>query len=282
MLPAQTLPTPIAPPLLLVPPADLFKRRANRLRQLAHGHSLGPWLSWLADMSDAQQVVLDQLPAPPDNTWPESTVLSGAVPAAYGKLLTALPALPGGRAVGAVPSDDLARSIESNLQLATGEIIAAGRDINDLLVAAAMQAVWSAAARHAAPPGSGLTHGETCPHCGSVALGSIVLAGEGKGGLRYQECCLCATRWNAVRARCTLCTDGAVVNYLSLEGENGAVSAETCDNCHGYAKIFFEAKDGQLDPTADDLATLALDVLVGEHGYARGAPNLLLCEGEAA
>ena len=36
-------------------------------------------------------------------------------------------------------------------------------------------------------------------------------------------------------------------------------------------------KDGcQDDPVADDLATLALDMLVDEAGYVRSGPNLLL------
>ncbi len=107
-------------------------------------------------------------------------------------------------------------------------------------------------------------------------------AGDGAAGLRYLECSLCATRWNAVRARCTLCTEGSRVDYLGLEGSSGAVQAETCEHCHGYIKTFFQDKDGNVDPLADDLATLALDVLVGEQGYARALPNLFLGEGEAA
>ena len=36
-----------------------------------------------------------------------------------------------------------------------------------------------------------------------------------------------------------------------------------------------------LDPTADDLATLALDLLVDEQGYARSGPNLLFHPGSS-
>jgi FdhE protein len=35
----------------------------------------------------------------------------------------------------------------------------------------------------------------------------------------------------------------------------------------------------QADPYADDLATLGLDVMVGETGWARHAPNPLLLVG---
>ncbi|THF65219.1 formate dehydrogenase accessory protein FdhE [Pseudothauera rhizosphaerae] len=272
MLAEQTLPSRIAPPLLLAPPADLFIRRAARLRHLAAGHALAPWLGWLAELCTAQQQVLDQLSVA---AGAAPAALREAVPAAYAALLSATPDAPP-----ALAPEALGRRIERNLLLAAGEAVAAGRDLDDLVVAAAMQAVWTAAARRAGEPAANPSNAESCPHCGSAAVGSIVLAGDGKEGLRYQECCLCATRWNVVRARCTLCADGAVVDYLSLDGGNGAIAAETCDHCHGYAKICFAAKDRDADPFADDLATLALDVLVGEQGHARAAPNLFLCEGE--
>ncbi len=35
-----------------------------------------------------------------------------------------------------------------------------------------------------------------------------------------------------------------------------------------------------MDPVADDLGSLALDILVGEQGYARAAPNLFLGDAE--
>lgn len=265
MLPEQKLPSSLAPPLLLMPPADLFARRAQRLRQLASNHTQHLWLSWLAELCVAQQLAFERLPSPSatDREDQVSAVFAALAPASV--LATA----------------PLASRIESNLRLARGEIAAAGRDRDDLLVGAAMQVVWADQARRAEAPVNNPANVENCPCCGSAATGSIVLAGDGKGGLRYQECCLCATRWNFGRARCTLCPDGAVVHYLSLEGAHQAVGAETCDRCHGYAKIFFQAKDNAVEPLADDLATLALDVLVGEQGYGRGSPNLFLCEGEA-
>ena len=61
-----------------------------------------------------------------------------------------------------------------------------------------------------------------------------------------------------------------------LEGSNGAVRAETCDNCKSYLKIVYQEKDPYVDPVADDLATLALDILVDEAGFERSGPNLLL------
>ena len=64
-----------------------------------------------------------------------------------------------------------------------------------------------------------------------------------------------------------------------LYGDAGAVKAETCDECGTYAKLFYEAKDPGIDPYADDLASLALDLMVSEAGWARHAPNPLLLVG---
>ena len=61
-----------------------------------------------------------------------------------------------------------------------------------------------------------------------------------------------------------------------IEGDSGAVKAETCDECQSYAKMLYQARDMDLDPYADDLATLGLDILVAEAGWSRHAPNPLL------
>jgi len=176
--------------------------------------------------------------------------------------------------------------LERSQRHARGEAIDTARDAIDVLIGAAWQVQATAAALATPLPaaGAGAAVQATqahCPCCGSLAHGSLLQAGDGVGGLRYQECSACGTRWHAVRARCTVCDDGEVVNYLSLESEQAAVAAETCDACHGYSKVFFQTRDAAVEPLADDLATLALDVLVGEQGYARAAPNLLLAEGEA-
>ena len=55
-----------------------------------------------------------------------------------------------------------------------------------------------------------------------------------------------------------------------------SVKAETCESCHGYVKILHQHKEPALDPVADDVATLALDLLLRELGYRRGAVNPFL------
>lgn len=48
---------------LFLPGRDLFARRAERLRQLSKGHSLGEYFAFLAILADAQQDALDQFPS---------------------------------------------------------------------------------------------------------------------------------------------------------------------------------------------------------------------------
>jgi len=286
-LPPQVLPSTTTPPALLLPAAGLFARRALRLRHLARGHSMADWLNWLAELADAQQESLDTLA---DTGLRASQPLSldqaplhadlAVLQQNWRTVHTELSAII--KEAAPAEANALQKKATACLALAAGQGRLAERDAADLLVAAALQVAWTGAARHLglAQTSSSLGDRETCPCCGSLPVGSIVIAGEGMAGLRYLECSLCATRWNAVRARCTLCDEGSVVNYLGLEGSSGAIQAETCDFCHGYVKTSFQNKDILVDPLADDLASLALDVLVGEQGYARGAPNLFLGEGE--
>jgi FdhE protein len=68
------------------------------------------------------------------------------------------------------------------------------------------------------------------------------------------------------------------VALKEIEGDGGTVKAETCDDCHTYAKMLYK-RTQKVDPFADDLATQGLDVLVAEAGWSRHAPNPLLLVG---
>ena len=63
-----------------------------------------------------------------------------------------------------------------------------------------------------------------------------------------------------------------------MEGSDGHVRAETCEIMPAaYVKILQQQQhDAALDPVADDVASLALDLLVRELGYRRGAVNPFL------
>ncbi|MFJ2995422.1 formate dehydrogenase accessory protein FdhE [Pandoraea sp. NPDC087047] len=153
-----------------------------------------------------------------------------------------------------------------------------------------------------------------CPVCGTLPVASVVRIGGAHEGYRYLACGLCSTEWHMVRVKCTHCeasehvayhvvdkagdaaASGADVTAAAdadgglLKGENGRpmldeaakrvasspIRAESCDDCHSYRKIFYQDKDPFVEPVADDLASLALDVLMGEAGYARANGNPLL------
>ncbi len=265
----QTLPSSIEPPLVLAPDARLFARRAARLRALAPAHAMEQWMGWLARLADGQQTLLD--------------LHAASAEAAHAPWQTVYPALCAH--MGLSPEADAARlqaRADACMALARGTEAAGGREEMDLLVAAALQVEWTLSARqHCAKALPQLMTRDQCPCCGSAAIGGVVMAGDGRGGLRYLECALCATRWHRVRAHCSLCESDRAVEYLGIEGSKGEVQAEACPACSGYIKLFFEARAPGIDPVADDLATLVLDVLVGEDGFARGAPNLFLLAGEA-
>ncbi len=118
-----------------------------------------------------------------------------------------------------------------------------------------------------------------CPCCGSTPVSGVVTASGQTPGTRYLYCSLCATAWNYVRAVCITCGQSRSLALEGIDGDAGAVKAETCNDCNSYAKMFYQAKDMQVDPFADDLATLGLDLMVAEAGWARHAPNPLLLIG---
>jgi FdhE protein len=106
-------------------------------------------------------------------------------------------------------------------------------------------------------------------------VASVLRIGGTAGGHRYLHCGLCATEWHAVRVKCSHCESTRGVRYRGIEGQP-AVLAETCDACHTYRKQADQEKDPLAEPLADDLATLALDLLLAETPYARASGNPLL------
>ena len=149
-------------------------------------------------------------------------------------------------------------------------------------VAAALQTYWVKMALQLGEAGFGrdVQYG-MCPVCGSHPVASVVRVGGAAQGLRYLVCSLCASEWHVVRVKCSACTSTKGISYLGIAGASEAVKAECCDQCKAYLKIFYLEKDTSLDPVADDLATLALDMMVDEQGYNRVGPNLLFLPGAA-
>ncbi|HJW24891.1 MAG TPA: formate dehydrogenase accessory protein FdhE [Rhodocyclaceae bacterium] len=302
----QTKPIDFQPPtapvatILLPVKSSVFADRADRFETLAAGHSLADWLNFLGRLTRAQHLALQALspiPLPANlleqarsHQMPPLNVTALARPTVWHDVLRGLAATlapeapaPTRSALAALMTAPVTRLDALADALLTGE--PAPRDAGELpLVAAALQVVWTAMAGQLdAANLQPLDTPGVCPCCGSLPVGSIVRMSPTVNNLRYLHCSLCNTEWNLSRALCTACGGEKNVAYQEIEGSAGqaagAVRAETCDDCKSYLKIFYQEKDARVDPVADDLATLALDMLVDEAGYGRSGPNLLLIAG---
>ena len=289
------------PPHVIAPDATtVFATRAQRFEQLAEGHTLGDWLRFLATITRAQHEALQSLPALPlpdaaqlararEHRMPPLPAQSWQRDPAWRKSLSQIiaavsPAAP------EPARNDLARLAACNAERieALAERVLHTELYGDdaaLLpyVAAALQVLWTAgAARLGGSDIATLDVPGVCPCCGFLPVASIVRSSGETSNLRYLHCALCSTEWNLVRVKCSSCDANEGISYRHLESEDiktaGAVRAETCEACKSYLKIVYSEK-GAVDPVADDLATLALDILVDEAGYARSGPNLLLVPG---
>ena len=299
--PSTLTPSPSQPPVLILPnPATHFKQRAQRLDVLAQGHALGDFLQFMASLARAQDAALQQFPTPtlPDaanlqrarehgmpplaaQSLPRDTVwhaglhhlldaLAPRANAATQALLAELRSLPGERLEAMAE-----RIVNTDFSGADARYYP--------LVAAALQVYWAKLVTslpvEALVP---LDVRSVCPACGCLPVGSVIGAHADVTGLRYAQCSLCGVQWNVTRASCLACGAGEDrVGYHSIEGDKGPMQAEGCDECHTYFKLLRRDQEGSADLTADDLASLALDMLMDDAGFARGGPNLLFVPGES-
>ena len=285
-----------APEAVVLPdPATRFERSAARLEALSAGHPMAEWLRFMAQLARAQHMAASALRpfAVPDRAALEQAVGARMPPlAADGHrrnvawrdglsiLLDGLDSVTvpaPAKAVTASLRNSEAAAVEALADRFLRGAVAATEAGAALYVAAALQVYFTRLA--AELPSASLRllpRRGLCPCCGSTPVAGVVQASGQTPGARYLHCSLCAAAWNHVRAVCISCGQSRSVSLKEIEGEPGAVKAETCDECRSYAKILYQAQDPNVDPFADDLATLGLDLLVAEAGWARHAPNPLL------
>jgi FdhE protein len=284
-----------SPPFVRLPePLTLFVGRARRLHALAEGHSLAPYLRFVAGLADCQhRAQLDLLePEMPDGEARERArafgmppldrnrvVVEPAVKATLDRLFSRAAAMEmpqtARRALECVAGKD-ASGRGAMVRAVLADAIPVESLAEHVYVAAALQVHFARLAARLDPARLVPVGDGACPACGGPPAASLLVGWPGAHGARFCACWLCGTMWNAVRIKCVLCGSTEGVAYREVEGGPGRVKAETCEKCRGYVKILNQQKEPDADPIADDVASLALDLLVRDAGFRRGAVNPFL------
>jgi FdhE protein len=283
------------PPFAVLPdPASLFLNRSKRLAGLAPGHRLEPYLRFLAVVTRAQHDMQEDLPAA---SLPAADRIAQALQHGMPPLLRGQLELH--EAAADAVDKLLARLAESDLPAQTSAAVYALRGASSeerrialsgaledalpeeqiaqgaLLLAGAQVHFARLAAKLVAADLKPVADG-ACPVCGSAPMVSSVVGWPGAHNTRFCTCSLCAAMWNVVRVKCLLCGSTERVAFRAIDGAPDTVKAETCDKCKGYVKILYQVKDPALEPLADDVATLGLDMLLAQEGWKRGGQNPFL------
>jgi FdhE protein len=256
-------------PLILPDPAQRFANTAARLDALASGHPMQDWLRFMAGIARAQMRAATTLsPAPAPALAEVARAVDARLPPLAADGHRRRPIWRDGLAV-------LLESLESRFMPPDAQAVAEHLRRCDAEVIERLADAF--------------LHGQVAPEEAGLALYvaaalqvyfSSLAASLPASALRLlPQRGLCSTAWNHVRAVCITCGEARTLSLRGIEGDAGAVKAETCTSCGTYTKTLYQAKDAKADPYADDLASLGLDVLVAEAGFARHAPNPLLLVG---
>ena len=296
-------------------PAHEFSHRQERLQGLAAGHPMREYLLFIAAIAGAQQRAIEALTALdlPDPSQLQANIERSGVPlpalgwargpqwrAALRAMLAAL--APELESAARDPVRRLAAQSDAFYESQADRLLGAvtvGLDLAAApLIAAALQVYWvrlitETAKRFGASIFDRPASQPLCPCCGTRPTASIVRIGGFESGYRYLHCALCSAQWHLVRIKCGHCLGTKGIHYQALDAVDAAaagvvrdrapivaVRAECCDQCGHYLKILSMEKDPDLEPVADDLATVALDLLVSETGKASAGVNLMLLYGD--
>ncbi|ABR74621.1 formate dehydrogenase accessory protein FdhE [Actinobacillus succinogenes] len=272
------------PPLLFSSPQNLYARRAQRLRQLAENHPFSDYLLFAADVVEAQNLIFAENPLekteftfnqlrpldikhwPRSAKWREylSALLAEIKPRANEQMIGTIDCLE------KASSEELERLAD---KLLVQEYAQVASD-KAVFIWAALSLYWVQLTQfiphHAIMENAEDLH--TCPVCNSVPVASVVQFGSNQG-LRYLHCSLCESEWNVVRAKCTVCDQSKELEYWGIDTDKETVKAETCGDCHSYLKTVYQEKDPYVDPVADDLASIFLDIEMEEKQFSRSGLN---------
>ncbi|MFN5745041.1 MAG: formate dehydrogenase accessory protein FdhE [Methylococcaceae bacterium] len=273
----------------LLPQAEAhFTARARRFRILAETDSpMSAYLALMADLSESQREIISSgVVIPSCSLVTDNGRLDTLTIADDPTLITVLRHItaalaPTGGTIGEVMTA-INNADPKDVRAGFGQVLL--RDFDAVnpgwlpFLASAVQVVCVSRAQGLDSAANLPAAGQCCPVCEGLPLAANLHAAGNMEGLRYLVCAVCATEWHRPRITCVQCGDSASVSYYGIEGEE-AITAEVCGHCKIYIKLMNRQKRPELDPAADDLASLALDVLLGEQGYQRLGCNLLLLPG---
>ncbi|HET9646465.1 MAG TPA: formate dehydrogenase accessory protein FdhE [Burkholderiaceae bacterium] len=293
--------------LRLPEPRTLFAEREMRLRQLAAGHALRDYLLFVAEICRAQHELACKLPAP---HVPAASVFERAAALSEPPLRASTFRRNDGwpselhSLLALLKIDGPARQVVRSLMQASDKAIEQQADAllgnsatrvdvgTGPLIGAGLQLHFSRLVAESARAYEGMRGGvfgrvgdaTICPCCGSRPTASVLRIGGAASGQRYLHCSLCQAEWHMVRIKCGRCENTRGINFQQLEAatreddasEPAAVRVECCPECKHYLKLVAMDKDPNVEPVADDLASLTLDLLAIESGLTRHGVNMLL------
>src|SRR5215831_14867312 len=275
-------------------PAAIFKERAQRFRTLASDHDLKPYLLFLADLCEVQHDIQSGLPAaalpaadalararefamPPldRNRFMADAACDATLDGLCGCIARCELTPAAHAALQSVRSADAA-TLAAMMQSVLSDAIPVESLAEHVFIAAALQVHFARLAAQLDAKELVAVGDGVCPACGGPPASSMVVEWQGAGGARFCACTLCGTQWNYIRAKCCCCGSTKDVTYQEIEGGPGTIKAECCGECRTYVKVLHHQQDVLLDPIADDVASLRLDLLVRETGLRRGGVNPFL------
>jgi FdhE protein len=289
----------------------VFSEREIRLRQRSASHPMRDFLLFNAELTRAQHDILQSYPtvALPDGSalhaaaragqaplpaagWPRDPLWRTEFRRMLDNLLPQLADCPAQASVRALlkisghdlekQADCLLYNVMPGLDMAAAPLIAAGLQVYWTHMVLVMQEARSTV--RDAPFGR-TADATLCPCCASRPTASVLRIDAG-GSTRYLHCSLCSAQWHMVRIKCSHCESTKGIHYQSMQQVAAgsvikqAVEAETCDECRHYLKIVRMERDVDVEPAADDLASVTLDLLVSEAGFQRHGVNLMLLFGD--
>lgn len=281
----------IKPAFVLLPdPGPFFRIRAERFSVLAQDNPLSAYLHFLGGIATAQAETAESLPAAtPIAPEQQQRAKEHQMPVLDRAAMIADPDLPGvvsgfldrlaGLDMPAPAAEGLKRlrgAPPADLAEMFGNVAADAVPMEalpeHLFLSAALQVQAARLASTLEASAVQPLEVGVCPVCGGAPIASMVTGRPGAENARYAACSFCGSQWNEVRIKCLACGSTKGVGYKeATEGESGeaTVKAETCDSCHSWIKIFYANKNPAIEPLADDVASLGLDLLMRQTEYRR-------------